>query len=158
MRASDQHQDPGLEKGAANARRVDPRAYWAYLREHEDRQQVQNKSAERGLLWLCVEPRPPPSREGRSLLPVIWYSSTTIEVESNNAPSSRTGGARSCRTGPSGRYSLIGTLRTLYAPSLSGAPCGSADGGRVCIDGCAAGGEPGRAGKVVGVIFDATRQ
>ena len=85
-----------------------------------------------------------------------YGSSITIEVD--NAPSSRTGGARSCSTGPSGRYSLIGTLRTLYAPSLSGAPCGSADGGRLCIDGCAAGGEPCRAGKVVGVIFDATRQ
>lgn len=52
----------------------------------------------------------------------------------------------------------MGTLRTLYAPSLSGTPCGSADGGRVCIDDCGACGELGRAGKVVGVTLEATRQ
>lgn len=78
-----------------------------------------------------------------------------------HTPSSRMGGTRSCRTGPSGRYVRTGTLRTLYAPSRSGAAVdpGSADGGRVCIDvEDEGGGDPGRVGAVVGVTFDATRQ
>lgn len=69
-----------------------------------------------------------------------------------------TGGAKSCKTGPSARYIRAGTLRTVYAPSLSAADVGSADGGRECNDTEVGGGECGRAGVVVGVIFDAIRQ
>lgn len=63
--------------------------------------------------------------------------------------------------GPSGRYILAGTLRTLYAPpSRSVGPAGSAEGGRLCID-AEDGGGPGeweRIGADVGVTFEATRQ
>jgi hypothetical protein len=144
MRASDPHQDPGRERGAASAKREDPRGCWVYLWGHVMVSRC-SKSAERGVGSLESH-TPESGTQGGSTSERMY------------PPSSRMGGARSCSTGPSGRYSLIGTLRTLYALSLSGAPCGSAEGGRVCIDDCPAGGEPGRAGKVVGVTFDATRQ
>lgn len=82
--------------------------------------------------------------------------------EQEDTPSSSTGGARSCNTGPSGRYTRTGTLRTLAAPSLSGTVLepGSADGGRVWrdVDVGGGGGDVERLGVVVGVILDATRQ
>lgn len=77
-------------------------------------------------------------------------------------PLSSTGGTNSCMTGPSGKYILIGTLRTLYAPSFScsvdgdGRPCIDAEEGGTCAAG--GGGEVGRLGVVVGVILEATRQ
>jgi hypothetical protein len=75
-------------------------------------------------------------------------------------PFSSTGRTNSCTTGPSGKYTLTGTLRTLYAPSFS--CCDSAEvEGRPCMDtdeGGTGGGELGRFGVVVGVILDATRQ
>jgi hypothetical protein len=80
-----------------------------------------------------------------------------------NVPSSSlTGGQSSCRTGPSGRCSRTGTLRTTYAPSLSGSVLlGSVDGGRVCAeaeDEGTFGGDCGLAGAAVGVTFAATLQ
>ena len=75
-------------------------------------------------------------------------------------PSSSMGGTNSCNAGPSGKYTLTGTLRTLYAPSFS---CwvSVADEVRPCMDaedGGTGGGELGRFGVVVGVILEATRQ
>lgn len=52
----------------------------------------------------------------------------------------------------------MGTLRTLYAPSLSGAPAESTEGGRECSETDEGGGEVGLAGVVVGVILDAILQ
>jgi hypothetical protein len=107
-----------------------------------------NKSAERGLGPL----------QGRAAARAAPRGGSVANEGEYYPPSSRMGGARSCNTGPSGRYSLIGTLRTLYALSLSGAPCGSAEGGRVCNEDCPAGGELGLAGIVAGVTLHATRQ
>jgi len=80
-----------------------------------------------------------------------------------NVPSCSTGGTRSCSTGPSGRYILTGTLRTLYALSLSvlAEPPGSAEGGLACItevEDAGGAGEMDRPGAVVGVILAATLQ
>ena len=75
-------------------------------------------------------------------------------------PLSSVGGTNSCMTGPSGRYILTGTLRTLYAPSFS-AGTSVDEEGRLCIEaeeGGTGGGEFGRLGAVVGVILLATRQ
>ena len=155
MRGSDRHRGPGQEKEVASAERADPRGCWVYLCEYGIVSRY--SKSPRGARLGGTE-----SRRAGEGVGFGWKGQSGHKVESLTGrrypPSSRTGGARSCSTGPSGRYSLIGTLRTLYAPSLSGTPCGSADGGRVCIDVCVAGGELGRAGKVVGVILEATRQ
>ena len=75
-----------------------------------------------------------------------------------NVPDSSEGGASSCIAGPSGRYSRTGTLRTLYAPSLSGTAEESVDGGRECKETWEGGGEFGRTGVVEGVIREAIFQ